>query len=218
MGDRPLAALMGGVAFAIARGGVGLGSLGGIGGGVLLVLLAVFLGEVPVYKTPEGQLAPQGFQWPPVLFAAELAVDVATLTGAWIGAHALRFGEDDLPFYLRAAALPALPLVLAAKVTALLGFGLYRGVWRTIGFKDVATIARAVTTGDLVLPFAGSAPSHVHDILLLFTDCAPSNDFMCHPLPMFGPRRYRIGAPSFETNAATALKRRSWGALKTRAY
>lgn len=87
------------------------------------------------------------------------------------------------------------------------------------GFShEVRMDARAVTTGDLVLPFAGSAPSHVHDILLLFTDCAPSNDFMCHPLPMFGPRRYRIGAPSFETNAATALKRRSWGALKTRAY
>jgi FlaA1/EpsC-like NDP-sugar epimerase len=81
----------------------------------------------------------------------ELGVDVAALSACWLGAYALRFDGDDLAFYLRASAVPALPFVIGAKILVLLLFDLYRGFWRTIRFADVGAIARAVALGSVVV-------------------------------------------------------------------
>ena len=82
--------------------------------------------------------------------------------------------------------------------------------------RQVVLAARASAAGDLVLPFAGPAPTHVIGVTLLFGDCPFESDNFCHATPGFGPRRYRIGAPSFDTSDATPIGHGSWGALKAR--
>lgn len=146
-----VAALLGGVAVAVARGGVGAAVVTAVAGGVLLVLLGVFLGQVPVYRTAEGQVMSPSARHPALLYAVELAVDVAALTACWLGAYAIRFDGPDLAFYLRASAVPALPAVIAAKVSVLLVSGLYRGFWRTVRFTDVLAIAQAVFLGSVLV-------------------------------------------------------------------
>lgn len=146
-----VAAALGGVALAVDRGGAGLAVVASVAGGVVLVLLGVFLGQVPVYRTAEGALAPTQARHPALLYAFELAVDVAALSACWLGAYAIRFDGEDLAFYLRASALPALPVVIAAKVSVLLLLGLYRGFWRTVRFADVARIAQAVLLGSVLV-------------------------------------------------------------------
>ncbi|MCO5170560.1 MAG: hypothetical protein M9894_29855 [Planctomycetes bacterium] len=146
-----VAAALGGVALAVARGGAGLAVVASVAGGVLLVLLGVFLGQVPVYRTAEGALAPARARHPALLYAVELAVDVAALSACWLAAYAIRFEGEDLAFYLRASAVPALPIVIAAKVSVLLLLGLYRGFWRTVRFADVARIAQAVLLGSVLV-------------------------------------------------------------------
>ncbi len=146
-----VAAMLGGVALAVARGGAGAAVVAAVSGGVLLVLLGVFLGQVPVYRTAEGELVRARARHPALLYGVELAVDVAALTACWLGAYALRFEGEDLAFYLRASALPALPIVIACKVTVLLLAGLYRGFWRTIRFTDVLAIAQAVLLGSVLI-------------------------------------------------------------------
>jgi FlaA1/EpsC-like NDP-sugar epimerase len=42
-------------------------------------------------------------------------------------------------------------VVIGAKVLVLLLFGLYRGFWRTIRFRDVSTIAQAVLVGSVLV-------------------------------------------------------------------
>lgn len=146
-----VAALLGGVALAIARGGAGAAVIAAAVGGVLLLLLGMFLGQVPVYRTAEGELVPAHARHPALLYALELVVDVAALSACWLAAYAIRFEGEDLAFYLRASAIPALPVVIACKVTVLLLAGLYRGFWRTIRFADVLTIAQAVLLGSVLV-------------------------------------------------------------------
>jgi UDP-GlcNAc:undecaprenyl-phosphate GlcNAc-1-phosphate transferase len=146
-----VAAVLGGVSLAVARGGVGLAVAASVAAGVLCVLLGVFLGDVPVYRTAEGGLVPVQARNPAVLYAVELAVDVAALSACWLGAYALRFDGEDLAFYLQASALPALPFVIGAKVLMLLLFDLYRGFWRTIRFADVLAIAQAIVLGSVLV-------------------------------------------------------------------
>jgi UDP-GlcNAc:undecaprenyl-phosphate GlcNAc-1-phosphate transferase len=146
-----VAAVLGGVALAVSRGGVGVAVGASVAGGVLLVLLGVFLGDVPVYRTAEGSLVPTQARSPALLYAVELIVDIAALSACWLAAYAIRFDGEDLAFYLRASAVPALPVVIGAKVLVLLLFGLYRGFWRTIRFRDVSTIAQAVLVGSVLV-------------------------------------------------------------------
>ena len=153
-----VAAALGGIGLFVARGDLGLAVPLLVAGGLGLVLLGVLLGDVAVYKTPEGLPVEPRPRSTAFLYAVELAVDVAVLSAAWIGAYALRFDgvhlpEDPaapaLPFYLAESAFPALPVVIGVKVTALLWFGLYRGFWRTVHLRDVLRIAQALTLGTL---------------------------------------------------------------------
>lgn len=146
-----VAAALGGVSLAVARGGVGTAVLCAVAGGVVFVLLGVFLGEVPVYRSAEGAPLSPRFRSAPLVYAVELLLDVAILTACWIGAYALRFEDQHLGFYLRASALPALPVVLGAKVSLLLAFGLYRGLWRTIGLRDLVAIGWAMGLGSTLV-------------------------------------------------------------------
>jgi UDP-GlcNAc:undecaprenyl-phosphate GlcNAc-1-phosphate transferase len=142
--------MLGGIALAVGRGDIGTAVLCAVGGGVVVVLLGVFLGDVPVYKAADGQPLSPRIRSAAALYAVELGVDVALLSACWLAAYAIRFGEAHQAFYLKSSALPALPVVVLAKVGALLVGGLYRGFWRSIRLRDVLAIARALALGSLI--------------------------------------------------------------------
>jgi UDP-GlcNAc:undecaprenyl-phosphate GlcNAc-1-phosphate transferase len=77
-----------------------------------------------------------------------MVADVALLCVAFVGAHLLRF-EGQVPEAVAAAAGGALPIVLAAKMAVLYGFGVYRGVWRYVGMLDLIRLCQAATVGSL---------------------------------------------------------------------
>ncbi len=156
-----VAAALGGAGIAAARGDLGTAVTTCVAGGLAAVFAGVFLGDVAVYRTPEGDAllpGPAGRGRLAVLLV-EGAVDALVLTAAWLGAYALRFegvalpdtGQPALPFYLYASALPALPWVLACKLGALIAFDLYRGFWRTVRFEDGVALVKALSLATLLI-------------------------------------------------------------------
>ncbi len=156
-----VAAALGGAGVAVARGGLGTAVGVCLAGGLSAVFAGVFLGEVAVYRTPSGEalLPSASARRRALLYAVEVLADLLVLSAAWLGAWALRFegvalpdtGEPALPFYLRASALPALPLVLLLKVGALVAFDLYRGLWRTVRFSDAVALVKALSLASLLV-------------------------------------------------------------------
>jgi FlaA1/EpsC-like NDP-sugar epimerase len=65
---------------------------------------------------------------------------------AYYGAYRLRFDEQRLepnfPFFYR-----SLPLVMAAQMLALFFVGMYRTVWRRVGFAEVLSVAKGTLLG-----------------------------------------------------------------------
>ena len=99
--------------------------------------------------------------------------------------------------------------------------GLARPVYVTAAFwngsKATEVTVAAASPGDLVVPFTAiglTVPiaSRIDQIVLVISDCPQWENGTC--ATTFGPRRYRIGAPSFDTDVTTATPRRTWGALK----
>lgn len=157
------AAALGALGIAAARGTLGTSLLSVIVAGIVLILLGVLLGDVSVYRDAEGRALASPARHPALLYGVELLVDVAVLSGCWLGAYALRFGGMELPeggaalpFYLAQSGFPALPFVLGSKVSALLLFRLYRGFWRTIKFGDVLRVAQAISLATLLTVLAAT--------------------------------------------------------------
>lgn len=153
-----VAASLGGLALAVARGSLGTTLLSVVVAGVVLILLGVLLGEVSVYRDASGRALLAPSRHPAFLYGVEILVDLGILTGCWLGAYALRFGGMELPeggpalpFYLSQSGFPGLPFVLGSKVVALLLFRLYRGFWRTIRIGDVLRVAQAVSLASLLI-------------------------------------------------------------------
>ncbi len=153
-----VAASLGGLGLAVARGSLGTTLLSVVVAGVVMILLGVLLGDVSVYRDKSGRALLAPSRHPAFLYGVELLVDLGILTGCWLGAYALRFGGMELPeggaalpFYLSQSGFPGLPFVLGSKIVALLLFRLYRGFWRTIRFGDVLRVAQAVTLASLLI-------------------------------------------------------------------
>lgn len=157
------AAILGGLGLAIARGSLGTTLLSVVVAGVVLILLGVLLGDVSVYRDSSGRALLAPSRHPAILYGVEILVDLAILSGCWLGAYALRFGGMELPeggaalpFYLNQSGFPGLPFVLGSKIVALLLFRLYRGFWRTIRFGDVLRVAQAVSLATLLIVVAAT--------------------------------------------------------------
>lgn len=153
-----VAASLGGLGIAVARGSLGTTLLSVVVAGVVMILLGVLLGDVSVYRDKSGRALLAPSRHPAFLYGVEILVDLGILTACWLGAYALRFGGMELPeggaalpFYLSQSGFPGLPFVLGSKVVALLLFRLYRGFWRTIRFGDVLRVAQAVTLASLLI-------------------------------------------------------------------
>ncbi|MBL4844182.1 MAG: hypothetical protein JKY65_01540 [Planctomycetes bacterium] len=157
------ATILGGIGLAAARGSLGTTLLSVVIAGIVLVLLGVLLGDVAVYRDSSGRAVVARSRHPAILYGVELLVDVAILSGCWLGAYALRFGGLELPeggpalpFYLSESGFPGLPFVIGSKITALLLFRLYRGFWRTIRFEDVVRVLKAISLASLLIVLAAT--------------------------------------------------------------
>jgi UDP-GlcNAc:undecaprenyl-phosphate GlcNAc-1-phosphate transferase len=154
------AALLGAAALAVARGSLGTAVLVALVVATALLICGVFLVDVRVYKkveTPSGRTVTAPEPAPsPWLFAAELAIDVAIVSAAWIAAYVARFYDTgSLDDYLTGAengtCLKALPFVIALKLLSLLSQGLYRGHWRAVHVSDLFKIAKATLLGTILV-------------------------------------------------------------------
>jgi UDP-GlcNAc:undecaprenyl-phosphate GlcNAc-1-phosphate transferase len=152
-----------------------------IGFAVLLALVGVYLAGVKVYDESEVAAARSK---PLVSFLVDLSykrrifevlLDVVLIVLSYYTAYLLLFGEMNAEawvLFLRAA-----PVLVAIKLAAFLGAGVYRGLWRYISIDNVLVYAKAVAAGTvasvLVLLFAFrfegfSRGVFVLDAMLLF--------------------------------------------------
>jgi len=79
----------------------------------------------------------------------EVLVDVVLIGLAYASSFVIRFDGDIPAQHLRVLA-ESLPLVLSFKLIVFAAFGLYGGVWRYVGMRDLLAILRAVTLSSLL--------------------------------------------------------------------
>ena len=129
--------------------------------GALMVIgissLGFFLNRVVVYGT-EGEPRVQAAADRGVVLdiflmhkrrILEVLVDVVLIGLAYASSFVIRFDGDIPAQHLRVLA-ESLPLVLSFKLIVFAAFGLYGGVWRYVGMRDLLAILRAVTLSSLL--------------------------------------------------------------------
>lgn len=114
-----------------------------------LTLIGVYLAAVKVYD-PTDEKAPRlasfliDLSYKRRIF--EVMLDVVLILLAYYTSYAVLFGpmkeSNDWNLFLHSA-----PLVVFAKMAAFLALGVYRGLWRYTGLRDLLMYARAVFAG-----------------------------------------------------------------------
>jgi UDP-GlcNAc:undecaprenyl-phosphate GlcNAc-1-phosphate transferase len=123
---------------------------------VALVYFANFLGKVKVYKDTDGK-AVKHKSSNVILGGAvmykrrilEVAVDFTLICSAYIAAYLLRF-EGMLAAENQDLIAKSLPLIVIIKYLVFFRFGLYRGMWRYVGIRDLINIFKAVTVASSI--------------------------------------------------------------------
>jgi len=129
--------------------------------GTLMVIgissFGIFLNRIVVYGT-EGELRIQSAADRGVVLdiflmhkrrILEVLVDVVLIGLAYAASFVIRFDGDTPPQHLRVLA-ESLPLILSLKLVVFASFGLYSGVWRYVGMRDLIAILKAVTLGSVL--------------------------------------------------------------------
>ena len=75
-----------------------------------------------------------------------LVCDALLITASLFISYALRFNTLYLGQHIRQI-LTILPILLAARLGLFISFGLYRGMWRFVGMRDLVALIQAVTLG-----------------------------------------------------------------------
>lgn len=122
------------------------------------VVFGLFLGEV---KIGEGQLptvmAGRKGNPPTILLTTvlhkrsfvEMILDVVSICLAYYTATLLRY-ENELTAGRLAIVWQTLPVIVSVKLVTLYAMGLYRSMWRYLGFADMIHIFRAATVSSLL--------------------------------------------------------------------
>lgn len=119
---------------------------------IAMVIFAVYLSHVRVYKDDETAALDRSRATPLVADfmykrrVAEVLLDLCLVTLAYYAAFRLRFEGLDFTrnfslFYR------SLPLLVCAQMLALYAVGIYRGVWRYFGLMDTVAIGKGVFFG-----------------------------------------------------------------------
>lgn len=115
-----------------------------------MVLFGVFLSQVELWPrrsergreldSLSGQLSTYG------RFGLEVGLDVMLLTTAYFASYAMRFEGAPFAFWADPF-VRSLPVIVASQLASLVGFGVYKTLWRHIALEDAALILRAITIG-----------------------------------------------------------------------
>ncbi|MFH2044915.1 MAG: nucleoside-diphosphate sugar epimerase/dehydratase [Pseudomonadota bacterium] len=79
-----------------------------------------------------------------------IAIDIILITASFYGAHLIRFEFSIPPNYITSF-YAILSAVILTKILLFYAFGLYRGMWRYTGIKDLLNIIKASTISSLVI-------------------------------------------------------------------
>jgi UDP-GlcNAc:undecaprenyl-phosphate GlcNAc-1-phosphate transferase len=132
----------------------------------VMVLFGAFLAQVRIYKPAQFAAESDTLANKPVvngmiMFKRELgeaALDFVLVCVAYLGAFVLHYGFPNpaAPGPDPYAAIPvmlsaSLAFVLVIKLSLLLGFQVYRGMWRYIGVADLLTLAKVTVISSAVI-------------------------------------------------------------------
>lgn len=129
-----------------------------------LILFGMFLGEVKIQaddssksRHSHGNSAnKKGFMLD-ILFQhkrriSEVLMDFTLIYLAYYGAFFLKF-DGSIPTPVQYAMVGFLPVVIVCQLLNFFIWGLYRGVWKYIGIRDVLAIVKAITIGTAFIGF-----------------------------------------------------------------
>ena len=150
-----LAALGAGIGWSLRSGDAGWLGLPAVLFVLAMILFAVYLAQVHVYKEEDGRIR-EGRVTPFVVEfmykrrVAEVVLDVCLVALAYYAAYFLRFEgsqyNSNLQYFLE-----SLPIVVAVQIAALYSVGAYRIVWRHFGLMDGVVLGKAVLLATLLV-------------------------------------------------------------------
>ncbi len=155
-----LAALAGGAAVIVNHAGRLSGVLAMAVIVVAFGLFGVFLSQM-TFATPAGYFEAKDKSWPTqILFQLtfkrrilEVALDMILMMFAYCLAYGLRF-DFQIPFWLVESMMRSLPLVVIATYLCFFAAGVYRGIWRFTGPREIATFLAGSVAGAVLSVFA----------------------------------------------------------------
>jgi len=122
---------------------------------VCVIIFAVFLGEVAIYRRVEGAGVSAAEEEVRKTFAnyvrgpSLVILDLGLICLAYIAAYLVKF-EGGVPEFDRERMLESLPVMIIAQSIFFRVFRLYRGIWRYFGVRDLLAILLAVLFGTLL--------------------------------------------------------------------
>jgi UDP-GlcNAc:undecaprenyl-phosphate GlcNAc-1-phosphate transferase len=123
---------------------------------VVLTIIGVYLAKVKVYEGKEEELALQESKVFGVLLNLshkrrifEIFLDIVLITLSYYASYTLLFGsfEESGNWELF---LKTLPLLIVLKLFAFLAAGVYRGIWRYTGVRDLVVFFKGVVIGSVL--------------------------------------------------------------------
>ncbi len=123
---------------------------------LVLTLIGVYLSKVKVYEEQQEELALQNKAAFGFLLNLshkrrifEVFLDAILITLAYYGAYILIFGafetSETWTLFIK-----SLPILIVLKLSAFLIAGVYRGIWRYTGIRDLMTFLKAVILGSVL--------------------------------------------------------------------
>lgn len=117
---------------------------------LMVLFLGLYLGKVRIYEDSAPSQAVRlvnaiaGFTYKRRIF--EVLLDVVLVMLAYYGAYVMRW-DGHLPGEQFAIFVKTLPLVIIVEMSAFLIGGVYKGLWRYVGIKDLLVIAKSILAG-----------------------------------------------------------------------
>jgi UDP-GlcNAc:undecaprenyl-phosphate GlcNAc-1-phosphate transferase len=149
-----LAGLGGLLAVSIQRFQTDWASIAGAMFVLAMIIFAVYLAQVRVYRGDEENLVDTGRMTPFVVEfmykrrVAEVCLDLCLVSIAYYSAYRLRFEGAAFSTYFPIF-LQSLPIVIGVQMVALFAVGAYRGIWRYFGLMDGVVFGKGVLFGTL---------------------------------------------------------------------
>lgn len=123
-------------------------------------LFGVYLSQM-TFDTPQGYFEAKDKSWPTqILFQLtfkrrilEVVLDLALMIACYCLAYALRF-DFNIPPMFKQSMVSSLPLVIIATYLCFFAVGVYRGIWKFTGPREIATFFVGAATGAMASVFA----------------------------------------------------------------